>query len=262
MKKRKTRRHSAPAKMIQVEQIEGEIRRLLAQYNYPVLVSDMQTLQQWAITNAMRLHLSWPDFVGKVTEVFWAAINVQLSLGYALFARQTCIFPRGIKGAVFDETKIPMMMKLPELHYWHHTHHAWECIYRCWERITNVLVSACYPDQSANHIYYSTILKLLTDDIRFKDNPQLRRLKKHEKHWNKVADIRNELTHAKSTPIKLDVQAEAIPLVDGRLEHFIKYHYSAPNLIQELNIVKEAYLKIIPAWRDTMKFIDGIGENS
>lgn len=245
--------------MIQADLIEQEIRQLFAKYKYPVIIPDMRSLQTWGINTAFRLHLPYDEFTTKVTEVLWAAINVQMSIGYTLIARETCTYPRGTKGTVFHPDDIPNMTKFPELHFWYHLHNARECIYRCWERMTNVLQSACYPG-STDKFYFNQLTEKLRKDPRFEENPLLRSLKKYEKSWSRVAEKRNKLSHGASSPFKEDYQAEITDLYNARDAFVVKYHYTAPDLNQELEAVRDAYSRVYPVWKVVMAFVDNIQE--
>jgi len=131
---------------MQVEDIHNQIFEQFKKYQYPVLTTqlNMEGLQNWSIAVAGILCIDVNDFLSKTKELFWSASHVQLALGYGLIARQNCRYPRGIEGTAYNDD-VPDMVGLPEIHFWYHMSCARECIYRCWERMTVIIRSACYP---------------------------------------------------------------------------------------------------------------------
>lgn len=218
---------------------------------------NMKEMVNWAINTEIRLKLNQFQLVPKVTELFWAVGNVRISVGYILLAYETCLYPKGTKGKAHQKHKIPTLTSISEIHYWYHTHNARECIYRCWERITNIIVEVCYADMKDN-FYYNTLIDKLSEDGKFNDNPTFRKLKKHVKQWGNVSDIRNKLTHEISTPFKENINIEISDLYDYKNNTVLHMQYSAPILKKEIQEIKDRYLHLASLWQDTMTFIEDI----
>src|SRR3989338_7324511 len=126
--------------MIEIKKIHEVIGEFFKKYKIPAITLNLpiENLGQWAHKVAIHFNLDQDEVRQSVTELFWSVGYVQLSLGYVLIARQSCKFPKGICGEVFREEDIPLMMEIPEMHFWLHVYNCYECIYRCWERISTV----------------------------------------------------------------------------------------------------------------------------
>lgn len=245
---------------MEIEKIQEEIAELFRKYKIPALTHNlpMENLNQWAFKVARYFILGEEGFRDSVTELFWSVSHVQLSLGYALIARQSCKFPKGTQGEAFREEDIPNMIGMPEMHFWLHIYSCYECIYRCWERITMILQGACFPRCSRKK-YFNQIVNDLCKDSKYKHNKSLKELKKQVKNWSKIAEIRNGLSHGKSSPFQNTI-------IKGTLSDTVgldglpipKLIYSSKNLIQETKDVVEKYRNVLPAIKVMKEFIDNI----
>lgn len=245
---------------MQIEKTQKEIDMLFRKYKIPALTHNlpMDNLNQWAFKVADHFSLDRDKFRESVTELFWNVSHVQLSLGYALIARQSCKFPKGIQGESFREEDIPNMIGMPEMHFWLHIYSCYECLYRCWERIAIVLQDVCFPEYSRKK-YFNQIVDDLGKDSKYDYNKYLRELKKQIKNWSKIAEIRNGLSHGKSSPFQNTI-------IEGILSDTVgpnglpipKLIYSSKNLVQETKDIVEKYRNLLPVIKIMKEFIDNI----
>ena len=92
-----------------INEIQTRIGELFSKYNIPAITLNMPTenLHRWSSQVAAHFKLNVENFSQVMSELFWSAAHIQLSLGYALIARQDCKFPKGIKGKAFKEEDMP-----------------------------------------------------------------------------------------------------------------------------------------------------------
>jgi len=243
-----------------INKIQQEIDRLFGKYNIPAITKNLpaQNMQKWSAQVAVHFNLDAEDFRQAVSELFWSVAHIQLSLGYALIAKQDCIFPKGINGKALNEEDIPHAFDMPEIHFWYHLFNSYECIYRCWERMASVIKSVCYP-KSAKKMYFDQIVNTLDEDDKFNKNPNLKTLRKQIKHWNKAAEARNELSHDKSSPFRnMNIEGKVSDIlgVDGLPLIYLDYSIKSPK--EEIEHVVDKYRKIKPAMKAMIDFIDNI----
>jgi len=245
-----------------IQQIQGNIAELFKTYKIPALTLNlpMDNLQNWADVISKRLRLDPEYLYPKASEFFWSLSHVQLAIGYALIARQSCEFPRGKKGASYDESSMPDLLDLCDMHFWYHAFCVRECIYRCWERLAVLLSTACYPNISEK-LYFDGIVKKIENDSNINKINELKLLKKQIKHWNNASSVRNKLSHHESSPFtKTKIKVEFTDFVGLNRELIPKYHYLSEDIVQEIEVIKNAYLKLHPAFVDVTKFIEKISE--
>ena len=85
---------------IQIQGIQKEIARFFKKYKIPAVTHNlpMENLHQWSDKVADHFKLDREEFRQSVTELFWSISHVQLALGYALIAKESCAYPKGIQG--------------------------------------------------------------------------------------------------------------------------------------------------------------------
>lgn len=245
---------------IKIDEIQKEIDKLFTKYKIPALTHNlpMENLHTWADKVAYHFKLDNEKFRKIVTELFWSVSHIQLALGYSLIAKESCTYPLGIEGEAFCEDDIPTLMAMPEMHFWYHAYYCYECIYRTWERISSVLMGVCFP-LSSEKKYYNQVIDDLSKSQKFNQNKYLKDLKKQEAHWCKIAEIRNDLSHDKSSPFqnsKIEGVLSRVIDIDGL--PMPKLVYSAKNLKQEIEQLVDKYRKILPAIKALKDFIDNI----
>mgnify|MGYP001598418100 FL=1 len=243
-----------------IHEIQDEISSLFSKYKIPVITKKMpiENLHRWASEVAAHFSLDEDEFSKTMTELFWSTAHIQLSLGYALIARQDCIFPKGKKGRAFRTEDIPNAISIPEIHFWYHIYNSYECIYRCWERITSVIKSVCYPEDNQK-MYFDQIVNKLDDDAKYNKNPHLQSLKKRIKHWNKAAGARNEISHGNSSPFRnmsIEGKASDVLGLDGIPLIYLNYSVNSPK--ERIDEIVDKYKKVFPAMEVMVAFIDNI----
>ena len=243
-----------------INDIQTEIGRLFSKYKIPAITINIpiENLHRWSSEVAAHFNLDEEEFTQVMTELFWSAAHIQLSLGYALIARGDCKFPKGTNGKAFKEEEIPSAIAIPEIHFWYHLYNCFECTYRCWERITSVIMSVCYPKSNAK-MYFNQIVNALDKDDKYNKNPHLQGLKRHVKHWNRVAKARNEISHGKSSPFRnMNIEGRVSDVLgrDGLPLIYLDYSIKSPR--ESIKQVVDKYLKVFPAMKVVVDFIDNI----
>ena len=246
-----------------IQQIQKSIAELFNTYKIPALTQNlsMEDLGKWADIVSKKLRLDPDFFYPKAAEFFWALSHVQLAIGYALVARQSCEFPKGKSGISFDESGVPDLLDICDMHFWYHAFCVRECIYRCWERLASLLSAACCPNLPEKN-YFDGIVEKIEKDSDLNRIPELKLLKKQIKHWNNAASARNKLSHRESSPFtrtKITVELTNLIGADGQV--IPKYHYSSDDILQEIEKLKNAYLRLQPAFMDVSKFIEKYSES-
>ena len=198
-----------------IQQIQDKIAELYKTYKIPALTLNisMDNLQKWSGIISKRLRLDYDFIHPKASEFFWSLSHVQLAIGYALVARQSCEFPRGKSGISYNDNGIPNLLDLCDMHFWHHAFCVRECIYRCWERLTSLLSASCYPELSEKK-YFDAVVEKIKDDSRLNHIPEIKLLQKQIKHWNKAASSRNKVSHHESSPFtRTSIEVELTNLI-------------------------------------------------
>jgi hypothetical protein len=245
---------------IQINRIQKEISELFKKYKIPAVTHNlpMENLHQWAYRVADHFKLDREEIRQSVTELFWSISHVQLALGYALIAKESCAYPKGTCGEAFREEDIPNMIGMPEMHFWHHTYCCYECLYRVWERISIVLKGVCFPASSEKK-YFNQIIDDLCRSPKYNQNKFLKELKKQESHWCKIAEIRNDLSHSKSSPFRnTNIEGVLSSIISPYGLPLPKLNYSSKNLKQEIEQIVDKYRKILPAIKAMKDFIDNV----
>ena len=243
-----------------INEIQSEIGSLFDKYKIPAITKNIpiENLHRWSAEVATHFNLDEDEFSQIMTELFWSVAHVQLSLGYALIARKDCKFSKGIKGKVIQEEEMPTAISIPEIHFWYHIYNSYECIYRCWERITSVIQPVCYPDNNKK-MYFAQIINTLEADGKFNKNPHLKSLKKQIKHRENAADARNEISHGKSSPFRnLSVEGSVSDVLGSNGLPYIYLKYSIKSPKECIEQVVDKYKKVFPAMKVMVDFIDNI----
>ena len=241
-----------------IDIIQKEIDQLFGKYKIRAISKNlpMPNLQIWATKVSQHFNLDTDGFRQVVTELFWSVAHVQLSLGYALIAREDCQFPKGTKGQALQEKDVPNAILMPEIHFWYHIYNSYECIYRCWERITSILKNVCYPQLSEKR-YFDKLVNELIKDNKFNKNFYLNKLKKQIKHWNKIADARNEISHSQSSPFRnLAIEGKVSNELGANGTPIVYLNYSVKSPKKEIEHVVDKYRKVLPAIKAVKNFID------
>lgn len=243
-----------------IEEIHARIGELYAKYGYPALSVELHPdlIHIWAGRVAVRLGLD-PESYGKTcSELFWTVSHIQLSIGYALISREGSSHPRGARGEVYEFQDTPGVMGLPEQHFWHHMYHCYECIYRSWERITEIIRVACkFPDDE--RLYFDGLLDRLGKDPQHSESVHLPKLQSQVKHWNIIARERNLRSHKTSSSLHaLQYEYASSGVLGPRGEALRKIRYRTIDLTRELDTARDRYMRLKPAIVSMQRFIDAI----
>jgi hypothetical protein len=67
-----------------INEIQMEIGSLFSRYKIPAITKNipMENLHRWSAEVAAHFNLDVDDFSQVMTELFWSAAHIQLSLGY------------------------------------------------------------------------------------------------------------------------------------------------------------------------------------
>ena len=151
---------------------------------------------------------------------------------------------------------------MPEIYFWYHTYNSYECIYRCWERINNVIKHVCLvgiDEKKFKTKYIPQTIEILKKDSKYTQNPCFEELEKQLPHRKEVADIRNEISHGKSSPFRnMNIDGKASNLLGANGLPFIYLEYSYKSLEDERKQVVDKYLKVLQGIKAMKIFIDNI----
>jgi hypothetical protein len=248
---------------INIDTIQKEIDHLFGKYKIPAITKNlpMENLQEWSIKVASHFDVDEENLRQTVTELFWNLGHVQLSLGHMLVAMQECEFINGTQGVALREEDVPNI-KMPEIYFWYYAYTAHECVYRCWERINNVLMLVCFPDISDKQFrmqYFPQTISALQKEPKYNQNPCLQELQKYIECRKKAADDRNEISHGKSSPMRnMKIEGKVSDLLGASGLPFVYLDYSCKSLSTELYSIIHKYKKVLPAIKAMKDFIDNI----
>ena len=246
-----------------IDSIQAEIDRVFCKNKIPALTKSlpMENLQIWAGKVAKHFNLDEEEFRQVVTELFWSMANVQLSIGHSLIAMQECEFINGAKGIALKDHEVPDI-KMPEIYFWYHVSNAYECMYRCWERMNNVIKQTCFPnlpEDQLRKMYLPQTISKLKGSSQFNQNPCLNDLENQIQFRKKVSDVRNQISHGKSSPMRnMKIEGKASNLLGADGLPFIYLDYSSNSLKQQVDNVVERYKEILPGMKAAKDFIDNI----
>ncbi len=150
------------------------------------------------------------------------------------------------------------MIKIPDMHFWHHAYLTVECIYRSWERLTTLLQTATFPD-CADKLYFPDLIEKIGTDSRLANNKLLRELCSQVKHYNAVARSRNALSHGDSSPHReLQFAGSISPVLDPSGKLIPKVDYSYADIRERIETLKDHYIRLGPAITAVKEFIENV----
>lgn len=216
----------------------------------------MDNLHDWSNGVAELLSIDRKVISSKMTEIFWCLAHVQLSIGYSLLSRQTCQYPKGIKGVAYEEKDVPILINISEIHLFYHLNNAWESLYRCWERLSAVICIVIFPNRNEK-MYFDDVVNIISKDSYLSKNKNMKSLKAQIKFWNKVSKERNRISHFESSPMKKIQLEPGVANIYTPKGHVLpKVSFSSVNLINEINKVRDNYKNIFPAVIAVQQFIE------
>jgi len=123
----------------------------------------------------------------KFKLIYDASIGIQTELGLMLIAIES------YKDFKKDEENRLLSVSL----FRHHYYICIECIYRVWERFSHVL-NYIHTSNPKKKEYYNEIIDEIYKCNQYSEKVTSQ-LKKHQKHWSKIAEVRNLYSHENST---------------------------------------------------------------
>ncbi|KAF0140382.1 MAG: hypothetical protein FD122_2496 [Stygiobacter sp.] len=234
--------------MTDIQIIHSEIIELFKKYkiSWETNKLPIELLQEWSYGAAELLDLDREHIRKRFSEIYWALFSVQLSLGYALISRQTCKYLRGLKGEAFSPNNIPLI-SVSEFHLFYHLNNSWESIYRCWERLSSLLCSIIFPNET-NKLYFDNTVNLIGSSEDLQSLLKYNDLKKQIKFWNKAARERNKISHRESSPMKImQTKTDTAHIYGPNNEYIPKVTFTFSNLLNDINNVRDNYYRIVPA---------------
>jgi len=168
----------------------------------------------------------------KLKLLYWAVQGVQIELGYMLFHQESY--------NNFKRNKNPEGLELSYMTFMHHHFLAIECIYRCWERVTHIL-NYINTGLDKKNGYYTQIVC----DIEKSENVDealIVELKKHQRHWNRIAELRNNYSHEYSSLIDgISFQVQFSKILDSSGAPMIKIKEKRKHLNSVFTDVRKKY---------------------
>ena len=243
-----------------IESIQKEIDKLFQEYKYPALTKRLKPDSLFKFADVQSHRLLIDDLGERMMDIFWSVASVQLSIGYMMIAKKSSVHYRGITKTIYDPSQVTGI-SMGNLHFWHHAFLARECIYRVWERLNSLIRAVCYPEEpeEVKKLYFSDLIEKLAKDPVYMHNEFIGSLKGLVKHREKAACLRNFLSHEASSltaKITIEPKNSIIYQTDGL--PFPTCEYKTPDLVQEIEAMKDAYLKFEDAINVICKFIDSI----
>lgn len=248
---------------VNINAIQEEIDQLFEKYEIPVITKNisMQDLQRWSGEVAIHFGLDNENFRQVVAELFWSIAHVQISLGHAIMAMQECDSIDGTQGIALNEEDVPSIT-MPEIYFWYHVYNSHECVYRCWERINNVIKHVCFPNLTEEQFrrkYFPQTISDLQKDTKYNKNPHLEELQNLKDLRKRASDIRNEISHGKSSPMRnMEIDGKTSRILGANGLPFVYLEYSAVSLKEEIDSIINKYEKVLPAMKTMVAFIDNI----
>lgn len=248
-----------------IMKMHDEIHSLFSKYGYPWLTRKivLPELHRWG--EGLSNHLGINDKIirERISSLYWAISHTQISLGLMLFARQLIPNPKGGIGSLYkpDEIKEILGNPLPAMYFMYFDYSMVECIYRCWERITKLIQSCCFPgDKTRNH--FNDLIATMKTYEGFKDNHHFPILKNQIKKWDRIANLRNEISHENSAPFKdlIDFIPAISSVFSASGEYIPKLNYSIKNIIEEIEKLKNYYIEIDDVFLITRNFLDNVAQ--
>jgi hypothetical protein len=244
---------------VKIESIQNHIGQKFRELGYPIasIEFDFPILFKFARNHSFRLKIDYDLASKKLSDVWFAIASVQLSIGYMLVAKDSAKFPRGYKQTTLSHNGLEIDMNIGDLHFWYHHNMAVECIYRVWERITNLLKFYCNIKGIRKRMYYNDIIRELKKNSIYSKLGNFGKLLEYEKHWVKIAGQRNKLSHEECRLLGDD----KIYILDSNIlrcdeKPFQHVQTLSPDLFQVIDNIKNKYIRCSEVFKAALQFIE------
>lgn len=247
-----------------IKNIQSHITAKFQKLKYPIatIKYDLPILDTFAVDNARKLNLSVNEALERARDVWFAMASVQLSVGYMLVAVDSAKFPRGIKQTAYDIKDLETDMNIGDLHFWYHHNLAIECVYRVWERLSNMLKYFCSIEENEGRLYFDGTVLFIKNLTHYSNLPSFNNLSKHIRHWNKVAGERNSISHQGCRLFGNDkVNEIVLPITKFNGSKFKRLETEPTDLYQSIDNVKNKYKQCMAGVEHTMNFINDLPNN-
>lgn len=192
---------------------------------------DFHSAIKWCETISEREFLKIEHIEKHMKEVIWGLNSLDLNIGYTLLSLKDTSYPSGHSGKASTTTKLERSFSLADIHHWYHISNTWESIYRIWERIVNLLKARFTPNL-LKKLYFDGYSNFIHDEKVIFEK-EAKELKKFNKAWNKIASIRNKISHGEFNPFIFN----SLDLTDSSIDENGAFtaiaNYKFPNLKEE-----------------------------
>jgi hypothetical protein len=258
MPRKKKRKKPEANTDVSIGKIHDLSKKLMVKYKIPVMVNNTEEKNRWCDYISEKLKLDDDRFWVLNREFYWSLMNIEMSLGYILIAREACSDPFGVEKIGYKILDTMPNSFIPEAHFWYHINNAKECIYRCWERISAILQYAYFGENTGKN-YFGKVVDEILEKEKDPKVPAINLLKKFRKHWEKDTARRNLTSHRESSPfLKDETEILVSNIYDNKGDNLFVIKNKYPNLVQEIETVKASYLRFLDVWKAVKQFIENI----
>jgi len=241
-----------------IDVVQEDILALFESLGWPWATAafDMRKMDAFATRESARLGLDEDEACRRLKDVVWALGSVQFSLGYMLIAKGSAKQPRGHVQRASDIQNLSVEYSIGDSHFWHHTNLAMESLYRVWERLANFLVCFCSLQDGDEKLYFDGVIQRLEQDDILSALTSFKNVKRHRKHYNRVACSRNRLSHQSSRLFggqTVTVTPSDILRADGM--PYAEITATMPDLFPIIEGVKDKYLESRDAFVHVVEYV-------
>lgn len=183
--------------------------------------------------------------IEKMYLIGWGIIGAQTEFGYVLISLNS--YEKYNDPNTAENLKSYMLVN-------HHHFLLIECIYRIWERYSQVFYFI-YSGKDKESGYYNQIIEKLILSEKYPQEIILK-LKRHCKHWNGIAQKRNYYSHEYSNLIHgMDLNIEKSEILNYQGLPILKCSEVRSNLKSTFEEVKQKYLYIKKLHESFQEFV-------
>lgn len=224
--------------------IMSTIANLYAKYKCPIFTKENKFLDptyhdELSIKLTKKLKLDNEIIYEHLRNIFMAIAEVQIEYGYLLIGKES-LKNKNQKSSNINDS---VTLKIEHLYLQHHCYMAIECIYRIWEKLTKLLIYIYFP-QNKDNIYFNNLIELFKQSDSLPSPDLIINLKKFNKHWQKIASLRNSASHKSSHLAKnYHLSIEKSVICDYFGKQIIKIQEKLPDFNIEIDFILNAFKK-------------------
>ncbi len=240
--------------MIYVDDIVSRMAVLFKQYKIRLLTQgvflkymhDLQVPKTIQCNNEIDNY----KFIDMTRQLYWAIASVQFELGYMLIALESN--KKNIKDDDDDN------LFLSHMDFIHHYFLSTECLYKVWERFA-VILNYIHTKQEKKNGYYANIINEI-EKSKIYDSAVVKKLKKHQKQWDKIAEDRNNVSHEYSSLIHgMESEVTVSPIRDFMGNYIFKIEDKKIDLKNHFISIKNKFYQLEKLDSTVYEFIDSLG---